>query len=153
MGFIWVFRWGRSTAVCADGIAFLAYTPANEFPGKNSDGCGMWSCKLCCLSEPQHCQQLMQPQVTISQTPALQGHPQSNGDAHQQAGDVKSLLAPADTKMGNKWCKSAGSTKCTRANICFMQAWHWKRAPRYSVYPRIFCVFSWSFCKWRPLKN
>lgn len=78
----------------------------------------------------------------ISQTPALQGHPQRNGDAHQQAGDVKSLLAPADTKMGNKWCKSTGSTKCTRTNICIMQACHWKRAPRYSVYPRIFYVFS-----------
>lgn len=60
----------------------------------------------------------------ISQTPALEGHPQRNGDAHEQAGDVKNLLAPADTKMGNKWCKSAGCTKYTCAKVCIMQACH-----------------------------
>lgn len=35
----------------------------------------------------------------FSQTLALEIHPERNGDAHQQAGDVKNLLAPGNTKM------------------------------------------------------
>lgn len=57
----------------------------------------------------------------LAQPPALQGHPRGMESSSPPSWGCKKPISTSRYKMGNKWCKSAGSTKYTRANICVMQ--------------------------------